>query len=342
MLQKAKSAVCFESFLVVNTAGVEFSHVDSAFVLNRKETKVEVPMISFSSEAAGGSPFLLSSVALREDPNSVKRLFSVIDDHDALGEIAEELDAADNNEGKAEVVYATGLIKPLVGYCHPSKHGKKAHLYEKTDLEVKFLGMGEKRCWHGHGNLLASPTPRLDWSTFITTSATSEDNDIFLGIDSKPDQKYLNQAIGETIMHSFVRHNLHSAKQSMVPGLLLSRSSFWVILYDCVADTLLVSDCIPFIRDSVVYTPAIAVLWLVLHHGMFMNKNAVTEDSREKYESGFLREAKRQETLRYYTSEKSFTKKYCISLGNATQKVAEKRKAAEGQFFETSPYKKMN
>ena len=338
MLQKANSAVCFESFLVVNTAGVEFSHLDSAFVLNRKETKVEVPMISFSSEAAAGSPFLLSSDALREDPNAVKRLFSVIDDHGSLGVVADELDAAGSNEGKAEVIYASGLIRPLVGYCHPSKHGKRAHLYKETDLEVKDLGMGEKRGWHGYGNLLASPTPHLDWSTFITT--TSEEYDISLRIDSKPHPKYLNQAIGETIMHSFVRHNLHSEKQRMVPGLLLSRSSFWVILYDCVADILLVSDCIPFIRDSVVYTPAIAVLWLVLHHGMFMNKNAVTEDSRQKYESGFLREAKRQETLRYYLSEKRFTKKWFLCLGNESPKRSVKRKAAEGPCFEKSPHKK--
>ena len=180
-------------------------------------------MISFSSEAAAGSPFLLSSDALREDPSAVKRLFSVIDDPDVFGVVADELDAAGSNERKVEVIYASGLIKPLVGYCHLSKkHGKKAHLYEETDLEVKDLGMGEKRCWHGYGNLLASSTPQFDSSTFLTTSTTSEEYDISLRVDSKPDPKYLNQAIGETIMHSFVRHNRHPEKQSMVPGLLLS------------------------------------------------------------------------------------------------------------------------
>ena len=100
------------------------------------------------------------------------------------------------------------------------------------------------------------------------------------------------------------------------------------------------SDCIPLSRDSFVFTSAIAVLWLVLHHGMFMNKNSVTEDCRQKYESGFLREAKRQETLRYYLSKKSFTKKWLLSFGNETQKGTVKRKAAEGQFFETSPHQK--
>ncbi|XP_065836613.1 uncharacterized protein [Oscarella lobularis] len=337
LLQKANVAVCFESFDIVLTHGVQFSHLDSAFVLNQTETKGEAPLISFSSEAAAGSPFLLSSDALREDPNAVKRLFSVIDDSRALVEMAEKLDAAGSNEGQVEVIFASDLIKPLVGYCYPSKHGNKAHLYKETDLELKDLGMGEKRCWHGHGDLLASPTPHFG-STFITTTSKSL-------LDSQgeacPDQKHLNQAIGQTIMYSFVHHNLHPEQQSLVPGVLLSRSSFWVLLYDCVADVLLVSDSVPlFISDSTVLTRAIAVLWLVLHHKLFLNKNAVTEDARQKYESGFLREAKSQKTLRYYKREKSYTKKRFVPVESEMPKGPVKRKAFEGPCFEKSPHKK--
>ena len=81
-------------------------------------------------------------------------------------------------------------------------------------------------------------------------------------IKLKPDRKSLNQAVGETMMFSFIHHNRHPEQQSLVPGLLLNPSSFWIILYDCVADVLLVSDRVDFLQDSpgIVSVNAVAIL----------------------------------------------------------------------------------
>ena len=175
VLQTVNVKVCPESFVAVNTHTAEFSNLGGAFSFNDEEGTVqdEMPLVSFSLEAPK-SPFSFSSDVLRKRPDAVKRLFSVIDDRDALVKMAEELEDV-HCEGEAEVILACKLVKPLVGYCYPSKHAKSATLYDETDLELHDLGMGEARCWHGYADLVASPTPHFEDSdssevpTFITT-----------------------------------------------------------------------------------------------------------------------------------------------------------------------------
>ena len=174
VLQTVNVKVCPKSFDAVNTHAAEFSNLGRAFHFSNEEGTVqyEMPLVSFSLEAPK-SPFSFSSDVLRKRPDAVKRLFSVIDDRDALAKMAEELEEV-HCEGEAEVILACKLIKPLVGYCYPSKHAKSATLYDETDLELQDLGMGEEQCWHGYADLVASPTPHFEDSSEVSTFITTD------------------------------------------------------------------------------------------------------------------------------------------------------------------------
>ena len=74
------------------------------------------------------------------------------------------------------------------------------------------------------------------------------------------------QFSAETIISSFIEHNLHPDLNAMVPLVLINSRNFVIALYDVISDMLLVSEEVQWRDDLHIIPSGVMMLWAVFHH----------------------------------------------------------------------------
>ena len=74
------------------------------------------------------------------------------------------------------------------------------------------------------------------------------------------------QFSAETIISSFIEHNLHPDLNAMVPSVLINSRNFVIALYDVISDMLLVSEEVQWRDDLHIIPSGVMMLWAVFHH----------------------------------------------------------------------------
>ena len=160
------------------------------------------------------------------------------------------------------------------------------------------MGMGETTTWHGAPDSL----PVID-ATSKENNQDDQDSDASSGGKTTIEAKVksleiaeLNQVTGHAVMMSFVHANRHPAQNALIPALGISGGSgeFIVALYDCHRDVLL---HLVWFREGKFMESAIFLLWLFLHHKIFLSRLA---DVTEGYKSGLIEMFKKTGSLLSY------------------------------------------
>ena len=74
------------------------------------------------------------------------------------------------------------------------------------------------------------------------------------------------QVISTCVVSSFTAHSRHPNKLAMVPTILIDTNQFWVCLYHCEKDVLLISDVKLLATKGHLSRSGLALLWLVMNH----------------------------------------------------------------------------
>ena len=75
------------------------------------------------------------------------------------------------------------------------------------------------------------------------------------------------QLVATNIVASFIEHTLHAELNPAVPTLLINTNHFYISIYDCKSDLLLISNKISFRDEELELIPAgICMIWLTIHH----------------------------------------------------------------------------
>ncbi|XP_065825992.1 uncharacterized protein [Oscarella lobularis] len=205
---------------------------------------------------------------------------------------------------------AKNVIYPLTGYCclstrdHNKARDKQPSLF--GDIKVKGTGLGDEfHTWHGYLDMISkitiendhhAATPVAVAQPSLTDSFLSEDG--FEGgvpCEVKRDEelrKHVPQTAAQTIIYSFVHHRRRPHENTLVPGILITKDSFLVVMYDCVNDILLeLTRSVKFLSETGEFSlSSIAFLWTVLHHSLFLN--SIEYKAAIPQERGTLKEAK--------------------------------------------------
>ncbi len=133
------------------------------------------------------------------------------------------------------------------------------------------LGMGcNESTWYGtidghlSGQLPASLIPVVSVEQEDDDSSESDDNTVV--VEVKKHSVHSSQAIGTVVLSSFIEHNIHTDLNSLVPCILINCYTVQILMYDCVADVLLISDSFIFRQGDSINKESILLLWLFINH----------------------------------------------------------------------------
>ena len=209
-------------------------------------------------------------------------------------------------ESRIAEVLARKVIKPLAGdyivgqTCHQS--WKKKHMV--GDPKVNPLGLGKpEETWYGYLDMVAVPG---EVPVAVAEGGDEEDScrdDCCVEFKRACLQEVNHQLVGETICFSFVQRT--NNKKSIVPGLLVNKDSFSVVVFDCEADILLISkNRFEWRGEKWLGRPSIVVLWSVLHHGKYLR--LFPEVKKACTQCRFGEFAKRDGTIKAYETLSSY------------------------------------
>jgi len=150
--------------------------------------------------------------------------------------------------------------------------------------------LGEVTTWHGapdgYSDLVVSSTCDVldddDDSSDVSTGgkASCEAKATKLGLSE------LNQVTGHSVVMSFVHNKRHPDQNPLVPaiGICGNSGTYVASLYDCHKDILLHLHVVQWLdRDGKLVESAVVLLWLLLHHKLFLRPLA---DASKCYKSG--------------------------------------------------------
>ena len=124
-------------------------------------------------------------------------------------------------------------------------------------IEACQIGMGKKCTWYG------TPDARIRGSNLLylrdATTSTVEAKTHF-GATS------LLQAISTCVVASFIEKKCHPTLPPVVPTILIDKKKFYVCLYDCESDVLLVSQRIDLTTDDHLPKTGLTVLWMIINY----------------------------------------------------------------------------
>ena len=153
-----------------------------------------------------------------------------------------------------------------------------------TNVSCSSLGMGALGTWHGYpdgrvrGNSQQSSTT-IVYSSDDEDSSLSDTDTCLTGVlnESQGDSACIEaklhcsplnfpQLVSTNIVASFVEHNLHKTLNSAVPTILINSHCFYISIYDCCRDLLLISNKIVFKNEDELVASGILLLYLTINH----------------------------------------------------------------------------
>jgi len=223
---------------------------------------------------------------------AVSRLKAVLNDSDLLGSLVEGIQTSESE--KEQFVYVSSiLLLRLTGMFTLNSKEYSARLFSELKVQPltrEPMGMGETTTWHGDPDGYCDLLPVKD----ITAKEDDQDSDASSGGKATFEAKVaslgiteLNQVTGHAVVMSFIHTNRHPAQNVLIPALGISGRSgeFVAALYDCHRDVLLHLHPIQWLHDGKFMESAILLLWLFLHHKIFLCR---LSDVTECYKSGLL------------------------------------------------------
>ncbi|XP_065841239.1 uncharacterized protein [Oscarella lobularis] len=315
---------CYK-FVSMNVCSAELSQASSAFHFEKNET---IPL--FGTDGVFETP--TKDFFLKLDADALDRLHDATRPKFLQTYSRNVLNAGGEKEHEKELRVLRELIGPLCGgKCLVSTHGKPPSTTRQYTgvFEPANLGIGNYNTWHGFLDAVAKPGGSLsevilslslsDRNEEESSAEPSSDNEESsagkatrqlshssdgdgcpLEFKLKVSEKGLSQAAAEAIVYSFVHHNRHPSQSSLVPNLLLDDKSFYIVMYDCVADVLLISDEVMIVSDQT-HMNHILLLWMILHHKVIL-KTTEHYKNLKSFCSGFREECTRCKWLSHYES----------------------------------------
>ena len=74
------------------------------------------------------------------------------------------------------------------------------------------------------------------------------------------------QLVAMNIVSSFIENSLHKDLNSAVPTLLINNRYFYVSIYNCQTDLLLISNKIALKDEGTIISEGILMLWITINH----------------------------------------------------------------------------
>ncbi len=139
--------------------------------------------------------------------------------------------------------------------------------YKNDKVVCGNLGMGcNESTWYGtvDGRLRGQDPDGGSISLIARDEVESDGSSMVFEIKRK--SRHLSRAIGSVVLSSFVEHNLHKDLNSLVPLFLLNSQSLQILMYDCKADVLLISDKFFFRENYEVNKGFILLLFIFINH----------------------------------------------------------------------------
>ncbi|XP_065841297.1 uncharacterized protein [Oscarella lobularis] len=321
----------FYKFSTLNVGDAAFSGASNAFTLE------EISTVLFFGE--GGVFETPTEAFLRSYPDALVRLYdaSTPEFFQNYSDNVLETNVEKEKEHEKELKLLREVVLPLCGgKCLVLIHRKPRSTVRKYTggLQSADLAMGNSETWHGYLDAVAKPDEILTEvpvSFFESPSdnqcdSESEDHDEEEGgansdepssrlfsetgcnLDFKVEleEKRVRQTVSECVMFSFIHHSRHKEQPSLVPTLLFDGRSFYVVMYDCVADVLLISGQVMIVEKNTVNLHHVALFWAVLHHRVVLReRKEYKEDLRElsgALSSGFHETCRATDRLELYKS----------------------------------------
>ena len=214
-------------------------------------------------------------------------------------------------------------------------------------FEIADLGIGNDNTWHGFLDAMAKPgdsssevalslsnmflsdssstepstepsSPSLDssdgeegsageMSASSPSSQSSAGDGVGIEFKRKVTKTCISQAAAEAIVCSFVHHSRHKHQSPLVPILLLDGKSFYIVMYDCVDDVLLISDEVTIVKRRRALRSRILLLWMILHYQVILKETTqhykdLLTDPEGALRSRFHQKCKDDKWLHHYKS----------------------------------------
>ncbi len=140
--------------------------------------------------------------------------------------------------------------------------------YNNDKVVCGNLGMGcNESTWYDTvDGRLRGQDPDGGSTSLIAVRDEVESDGSSMVFEIKIKSLHLSQAIGSVVLSSFVEHNLHKDLNSLVPLFLLNCQSLQILMYDCKADVLLISDKFFFRENYEVNKGFILLLFIFINH----------------------------------------------------------------------------
>lgn len=174
-------------------------------------------------------------------------------------------------------------------FCHLGKNVtlqtdyKEMTTNDPTDnVTCSALGMGASTTWHGYPDgrirgdsysitdlIYSDDEGDGDSAETCLTAVLNESQGDSACIEAKLHCSPQNfpQLVATNIVASFIEHTLHAELNPAVPTLLINTNHFYISIYDCKSDLLLISNKISFRDEELELIPAgICMIWLTIHH----------------------------------------------------------------------------
>ena len=155
-----------------------------------------------------------------------------------------------------------------------------------TGVKTGDIGLGTWKTWHG------TPDARVRGSEVVGGKVTQllyeEEDDVEEeqddsdgegrgsgsssgtdGVDTTVEAKLtkkLAQVVATCVVSSFTENKLHPHTQTLLPTILIDLKQFWVCLYDCRLDVLLISEPKLLSTKGGLSRSAMLFLWLTINH----------------------------------------------------------------------------
>lgn len=148
-----------------------------------------------------------------------------------------------------------------------------------SNISVGDIGMGDSELWYGVPDCrIRGETP----SDEVIVVYDSEEEEIGIVPDELSEgnsieaklgcsERNFSQIISTTIVSSFTEYHLHPSLNSAIPTLLINNNHFFICIYDCLQDVLLISDSIPLKASDKYHPIGVLALSLVVNHRYIIN-----------------------------------------------------------------------
>ena len=181
-------------------------------------------------------------------------------------------------------------------------------------VTARYMGMGTRQTWHGtpdgRANFAAVSIARTS-DHGNTSESESEHSSVSKTVYEAKKEfcgANIDQLTAQAVVSSFVHNKRHPDQNPLVPAVGISTLDGYMvsIMYDCKLDVLLTSSLIKWldIDDKRLVKSGVVLLWLVLHHRLFLRE---LECKVELSEAGLKKIFRNAQALQAYEQLDSFS-----------------------------------